>query len=143
MDICSWSLKWVKISNPSTRSVSLKEISSICRESSAPYRGASAWMKFRWQQTRNTQHLILGTWAHLCGIHHLERFPGDLGSAARSRSLPRSLHPPGLARLAGTSSAQPLTESERRGARRSSQTVQTQTKRHVLKCRQSSRNSFY
>lgn len=36
-----------------------------------------------------------------------------------------------------------LIASKRRGARRSSQTVQTQTKRHVLKCRQSSRNSFY
>lgn len=127
----------------SIRSVGLKEISRICTERPAPYRGASAWMKFRWQQTLNTQHLILSTWACLRRIPHLERFPGDPRSAARSRSLPLGLHRPGSARLAGTSSAQPLTASERRGARRSLQTVQTQTKRHVLKCRQSSRNSFY
>lgn len=135
------------MSNLSICSIDLKEISSICTESPAlgsePYRGTSAWMKFRWQQTPNTQHLILSTWAHLRRIPHLERFPGDPSSATRSCSLPPRLHPPGSARLAGTSSAQLLAASERRGARRSLQTVQTQTKRHVLKCRQSSRNSFY
>lgn len=153
MDICSWALKWAKISNLSICSVGLKEIAGICTESPAPYGGASASMEFRWQQTSNTQHFILSTWAHLHRIPHLERFPGDPGSTTRSHLLPQRLHPPGSAwlgsarlssaRLAGTSSAQPLTASERRGARRSSQTVQTQTKRHVLKCRQSSRNSFY
>lgn len=140
-----------KKSNLSIHSVRLKEIASVCTGSPAPKSGASTRMKFRWQQAHNTQHLILSTWAHLCRIPHPEKFSGDPGSAAKSCSLPPRLHPPARlgsaqfssACLAGTSSAQPLTASERRGVRRSSQTVQTQTKRHVLKCRQSSRNSFY
>lgn len=82
-------------------------------------------------------------WGCLHRIPHLELFPGDSGCTMGSCSLPWRLPSPGLACLAGISLAQLLMASERRGVRRSSQAVQTQTKRHVLKCRQSSRSSFY